>query len=77
MILFQSGFAGLVGYGFGVGLYALVIEGARFRMPDYAAVITFPILLLAFGRMSVIAGASSFIAARRVLSIDPIDIFSA
>jgi len=75
MILFQAGFAGLVGYGFGVGLCALVIEGARLRMPDYAAVITYPILLLAFGMVLVIAGASSFIAARRVLSIDPFEIF--
>ncbi len=75
MILFQAGFTGVIGYGFGVGLCALVIEGARLRMPDYAAVITYPILFLAFGMVLVIAGASSFIAARRVLSIDPFDIF--
>jgi putative ABC transport system permease protein len=75
MILFQAGFAGLVGYGFGVGLCALMIEGARLRMPDYAAVITYTNLILAFGMVVVIAGVSSFIAARRVLSIDPFDIF--
>jgi putative ABC transport system permease protein len=75
MILFQAGFAGLLGYGFGVGLCALVIEGARLRLPDYAAVITFPILGLAFGMMLVIAGVSSVIASRRVLSIEPFEIF--
>jgi putative ABC transport system permease protein len=75
MILFQAGFAGLVGYGMGVGLCALVIEVARLRLPDYAAVITFPILAMAFGMMLIIAGISSFVAARRVLSIDPFDIF--
>jgi putative ABC transport system permease protein len=75
MILFQAGFTGVVGYGFGVGLCALVIEGARLRLPDYAAVITLPILAFAFGLMLVIAGISSFIAARRVLSIDPFEIF--
>ena len=75
MILFQAGFAGLIGYGFGVGLCAIVIELARLRLPDYAAVITFPILVLAFAVVVVIAGASSFIAARRVLQIDPFDIF--
>ncbi len=75
MILFQAGFTGLVGYGCGVGLCALVIEGARLRMPDYAAVITYANLLLAFVTMLVIAGVSSFVAARRVLSIDPFDIF--
>jgi putative ABC transport system permease protein len=75
MIMFQAGFTGLVGYGLGVGLCALVIEGARLRMPDYAAVITYPILALAFGMMLVIAAASSFIAARRALRIDPFEIF--
>ncbi|HTX51119.1 MAG TPA: ABC transporter permease, partial [Caulobacteraceae bacterium] len=75
MILFQAGFTGLVGYGFGVGLCALVIETARLRMPDYAAVITFPILWLALGMTLVITGISSFIAARRVLGIDPFEIF--
>jgi len=75
MILFQAGFTGLVGYGFGVGLCAIVIEAARLRLPDYAAVITYPILALAFGMVLAIAGISSFVAARRVLSIDPFDIF--
>lgn len=75
MILFQAGFTGVIGYGLGVGLCALVITGARLRMPDYAAVITYPILMLAFAMMLVIAGISSFIAARRVLGIDPFEIF--
>jgi putative ABC transport system permease protein len=75
MILFQAAFTGLIGYGFGVGLCAVVIEAARLRMPDYAAVITYPIMALAFAFMLVIAGASSFIAARRVLRIDPFEIF--
>jgi putative ABC transport system permease protein len=75
MILFQASFAGLVGYGFGVGLCAILIEVARLRMPDYAAIITDQNLLLAFAMTVVIAGFSSFIAARKVLSIDPFDIF--
>jgi len=75
MILFQAGFTGLIGYGFGVGLCALVIAFARLRMPDYAAVVTLPNIALAFVMMLAIAGFSSFIAARRVLRIDPFDIF--
>jgi len=75
MILFQAGFTGLVGFGLGVGLCALLITVARLRMPDYAAVITFPNIALAFVMTVVIAGVSSFIAARRVLSIDPFEIF--
>jgi len=75
MILFQALFTGLVGYGLGVGLCALVIEAARHAQPNYAAVITYFNLILAFALMLVIAGLSSFIAARKVLSIDPFDIF--
>jgi putative ABC transport system permease protein len=75
MILFQALFTGLVGYGLGVGLCALMIEGARNANPNYAAVITDGNLILAFVMMLIIAGASSFIAARKVLSIDPFEIF--
>jgi putative ABC transport system permease protein len=75
MIMFQASFTGLIGYGFGVGLCSLMIELARLRMPDYAAVITFPNLIMAFGMVLLIAAFSSFIAARRVLKIDPFDIF--
>jgi putative ABC transport system permease protein len=75
MILFQALFTGLIGYGLGVGLCALMIEGARHANSNYAAVVTFGNLLLAFAMMLVIAGASSFIAARKVLSIDPFEIF--
>ena len=65
----------LVGYGLGVGLCAIVIEGARHANANYAATITFSNLALAFGMMLIIAGISSAIAARKVLSIDPFDIF--
>jgi putative ABC transport system permease protein len=75
MILFQALFTGLVGYGLGVGLCALVIEAARRTQPNYAAVITFSNLILAFVMMLIIAATSSFIAARKVLSIDPFEIF--
>jgi putative ABC transport system permease protein len=75
MILFQALFTGLVGYGLGVGLCALMIEAARHASSNYAAVVTYGNLILAFAMMLVIAGASSFIAARKVLSIDPFDIF--
>jgi putative ABC transport system permease protein len=75
MILFQALFTGLVGYGLGVGLCSGVIATMRHLNPNYAAVTTFLNLILAFGMMLVIAGASSYIAARKVLSIDPFEIF--
>ena len=75
MILFQALFTGLIGYGLGVGLCAVVIEIARHLSSNYAAAITFGNLILAFGMMLVIAAVSSYIAARKVLSIDPFEIF--
>ena len=75
MILFQAAFVSLTGYGFGVGLCSCLIWIARARLPDYAAVITFYNLGLAFVMVVVIAGISSYIGVRKVLKIEPFDIF--
>jgi putative ABC transport system permease protein len=75
MILFQAAFAALLGYGLGVGLCTLLITIAKLRLPDYAAMITYPNLGLAFVMVLIIAGISSYIAVRKVLTIEPFDIF--
>jgi putative ABC transport system permease protein len=75
MILFQASFTALTGFGLGVGLCAVMIEIARLRIPDYAAVVTFGNLALAFGMVLIIAGISSYIGVRKVLKIEPFDIF--
>jgi putative ABC transport system permease protein len=75
MILLQSLFTCMLGYGLGVGICALVIILARLRMPDYAAVITFWTMGISLVMVAIIAAFSSFIASRRVLKIDPYDIF--
>jgi putative ABC transport system permease protein len=75
MILFQATFVSLTGYGFGVGLCALVIWLARLKLPDYAAIITFGNLGLAFAMVVIIASISSYIGVRKVLTIEPFDIF--
>jgi putative ABC transport system permease protein len=75
MILFQAGFVALTGYGLGVGLCALAIWTARLYLPDYAAIITGLNLLLAFLMVLIIAGASSYFGVRKVLTIEPFDIF--
>ena len=41
MILFMAFFTAFIGYGLGVGLVTLMIEIARYRLPNYAAMITF------------------------------------
>lgn len=75
MILFQASFVALTGYGLGVGLCALMIWMARAYLPDYAAIITFANLGLAFVMVVIIAASSSYIGVRKVLTIEPFDIF--
>ena len=75
MILFQATFTSLTGYGLGIGLCAVVIALARLRLPDYAAVITFGNLAIALAMVIVITAISSYIGVRKVLRIEPFDIF--
>lgn len=75
MILFQATFTALTGYGLGVGLCVVLISLAKIRLPDYAAKITYPILGIAFLMVSIIAGISSYVGVRKVLRIEPFDIF--
>ncbi len=75
MILFQATFTSLTGYGLGVGLASLLIFVAKLRMPDYAALLLFGNLGFAFITVVLIAGISSYIGVRKVLRIEPFDIF--
>ena len=75
MILFMATFTALTGYGLGVGLVTLMISLARARLPNYAAMITFGNLGLAFAMVVLIAGISSYVGVRKVLKIEPFDIF--
>lgn len=75
MILFQASFTALTGYGLGIGLCSLTIAIAKVRLPDYAALITYWNLQLALVMVVVIAGVSSYYGVRRVLRIEPFDIF--
>ncbi|HUK03190.1 MAG TPA: FtsX-like permease family protein [Steroidobacteraceae bacterium] len=75
MILFQATFVALTGYGLGVGLCAMLIWVARSHLPDYAAIITFRNLGTAFVMVVIIAAISSYIGVRKVLRIEPFDIF--
>lgn len=75
MILFQASFTAFTGYGLGIGLCALTIGLAKLRLPDYAAMITYWNLGLAFVMVVIIAAVSSYFGVRRVLRIEPFDIF--
>jgi putative ABC transport system permease protein len=75
IILFQATFASLTGYGLGVGLASLLIALAKLRLPSYASKITYTNLGFAFIMVLVIAGISSYIGIRKVIKIEPFDIF--
>lgn len=75
MIVFQSCFTALTGYGLGIGLCALITWLAKLRLPDYASMITYWNLGVAFGMVVIIAGVASYAGIRRVLRIEPFDIF--
>ena len=75
MILFQAAFTGLTGYGLGVGLCSLLITAAKLRLPSYAATVTFFNLGLAFAMVLVITAFASYIGIRRVIRIEPFDVF--
>jgi putative ABC transport system permease protein len=75
MVLFQASFTALMGYGLGVGLCTTLIALAKIRLPDYFATITYFNLALALVMVLIIAAVSSYYGARRVLRIEPFDIF--
>lgn len=75
MILFQATFTSLTGYGLGIGLASTLIMMARLRLPSYAARITYGSLGFAFVMVLIIASISSYIGVRKVLKIEPFDIF--
>ena len=75
VILFQAGFTALVGYGLGIGLATLLIGVAKVRLPEYSSRITYTNLGLAFLLVLIIASASGYAGVRRVLKIEPFDIF--
>jgi putative ABC transport system permease protein len=75
MILFQASFTALTGYGLGVGLCAVLITAAKLRLPSYASTITYWNLAVAFVMVLIIAAVSSYMGVRKVLRIEPFDIF--
>lgn len=75
MILFQALTTGLIGYGLGVGLSSLLIAVAILKVPGYTAKISLYNLGMAFLMVLIIAGFSSYIAVRKVIKVEPFDIF--
>ena len=75
VILFQASLTSLTGYGLGVGLCTFVIALAKLRLPAYAAIVTYWNLLIALLMVVVIAGISGYVGVRKVIRVEPFDIF--
>jgi len=77
IILFQSLLTSLTGYGLGVGLCALLVAVAKLRLPDYSSTITYLNLVIALVMVLVIAAVSGYVGVRKVIRVEPFDIFRA
>lgn len=75
LILFQAGFTAIVGYGLGIGLATTLITIAKLRLPEYTSRVTYTNLGVAFLLVVIIASVSGYAGVRRVLKIEPFDIF--
>ncbi|HLF66669.1 MAG TPA: ABC transporter permease [Gammaproteobacteria bacterium] len=75
MILFQSSVVGFIGYGLGMLIAMVLIALAKYRLANYAALVTFKGLIFCFCMVLAIVAFSSYLGIRRVTRIDPFDIF--
>lgn len=75
MIFFQSAVVGFLGYGFGVFLSSILIALAKLRLPEYASLVTYQNLSISFCMVLFIILFSSYLGIRKVIHIDPFDIF--
>ena len=75
IIVFQSLLTSLTGYGLGVGLCALLVTIAKLRLPDYSSTITYLNLIIALVMVLVIAAVSGYVGVRKVIRVEPFDIF--
>jgi putative ABC transport system permease protein len=75
MILFQSSVVGFLGYGFGIFLSSVLIALAKFRLANYAVLVTYQNLFVSFVMVLIIITFSSYLGIRKVTKIDAFDIF--
>lgn len=75
MIMFQAALVGFLGYGFGVFLSSIMIALAKLRLANYAAMTTFGSMTFAFFTVLIIIAFSSYIGIRKVLKIEPFEVF--
>ena len=75
IILFQSIITGVIGYGIGLLLSSLFTVFGTYYLPNYTILVTYGNLLMPFGMMLTIVTFTSLLGIRKVIRIDPYDIF--
>lgn len=75
VIFFQASVVGFLGYGIGVLLCSIMIALARYRLPNFASMVTYQSLAFALVMVLIIIGFASYLGIRKVTKIDPFDIF--
>lgn len=75
IIFFQAAFTSLAGYGLGIGACTALIALAKYKIPEYFGMITYINIILPFVMVLIITAVSSYFGVRRVLRIEPFEIF--
>lgn len=74
-IILQSSFVSFLGFGFGNLICSSYIAFAKMRIPNYAAIITCKNILITFIVVMLITALSSYIGIRKVIKIEPFEVF--
>ena len=75
IIFFQAAFTSLTGYGLGIGSCTALIAFAKYKIPEYFGMITYINIILPFVMVLIITAVSSYFGVRKVLRIEPFEIF--
>jgi putative ABC transport system permease protein len=76
MVMLQGGLVGLVGYAFGIGLAAMIIQGGAENAPALRGFfMPWQVAAMAAGVVALIIIIAGFGALRRVLTTDPASVF--
>jgi putative ABC transport system permease protein len=74
-IILQASFVSFLGFGFGNLICSSYIAFAKLRIPNYAAIITHKNVIATFFVVVLITTFSSYIGIRKVIKIEPFEVF--
>jgi putative ABC transport system permease protein len=75
MVLLQASIVGLIGFGIGMGLTALFFEGTKNITHLVGFYLPWQVVAMTAGAVGLIVVLASFVSARRVLVLEPAEVF--